>query len=144
MQTETKFFLLLIEYCSSAFTLIFVGPLRRIMISFFLLAIRTDELISAPNVITFLPTLLPFDSENLPRALNPVPQPECFYLLGSSFLANLIAPDKEIPITKMAPRIYGHKIISQTIQILTTFLSVKFLCISLKLPLKFICILGLI
>ena len=73
MQTQTKFFLLLIEYSSSAFNLIFVGPLRRIMKSFFLLSIRTDELISAPNVITFLPTLLPFDSENLPRALNPVP-----------------------------------------------------------------------
>ena len=72
MQTQTKFFLLLIEYSSSAFNLIFVGPLRRI-ISFFLLSTRTDELISAPNVITFLPTPQPFDSENLPRALNPVP-----------------------------------------------------------------------
>ena len=51
-----------------------VGPLPRITISFFLLSIGTDELISAPNIITILPNSLLSVNEKL--ASNPVLYPE--------------------------------------------------------------------
>ena len=46
----------------------------------FLLSTCADELYmcrSTPNIITFLPNPLPLDNENLLRASNPVPYPEC-------------------------------------------------------------------
>ena len=43
---------------------------------FFPLSISTIELILAPNIITYLPNLLPFDNEKLPLASNPIPHPE--------------------------------------------------------------------
>ena len=42
----------------------------------FLLSICMDELISAPNVFTFLPKQLSYDYEKNPRASNQVPHPE--------------------------------------------------------------------
>ena len=48
-----------------------VGSFPRIKISFFLLSIFVNEVISTPNIITFLPTPLP--NEKLPCLLNPIP-----------------------------------------------------------------------
>ena len=50
---------------------------------FFSLSISTNELISAPNIITYLPNLLPFDNEELPPASNPIPYPEHLRLSNS-------------------------------------------------------------
>ena len=76
MQTETKFLLLIsnfIEYSFSAVNVVLskpsVGSLPRIKISFFLLSICTDKIISAPNIILFLLNPLGFDDEKLPRAI---------------------------------------------------------------------------
>ena len=53
-----------------------VKSLPRIKISFFLSSISTNELISAPYIITFLPNPQPFDNKKiLPRSLNPIPHP---------------------------------------------------------------------
>ena len=41
-----------------------LGPLQRIKISFFLLSICEDELISTANIITFLPTLSPIEKNS--------------------------------------------------------------------------------
>ena len=49
-----------------------VGPSPRIKISFHLISICTDELISAPKIMTFLPTT-PSVSENYERESNPMP-----------------------------------------------------------------------
>ena len=51
-----------------------VGPLPRIKISFFLLSTCTEELISTPKIIQFLPNPLP--NENSAYLSNPVPYPE--------------------------------------------------------------------
>ena len=59
-----------------------------------LLSICTNELIPAPNIITFLPKALPFDNEKLPHVSNPTPLQEYFYSPGSALLVNLTAPDK--------------------------------------------------
>ena len=54
-----------------------------------------DELISAPNVITFFyQNLLPLDNEKLPHASNSIPDPEYLYFSKSAFLVNLTAPNK--------------------------------------------------
>ena len=45
----------------------------------------TSELISAPNIITYLQNPLPFDIEKLPRGPNPILKPEYLYLLGIGF-----------------------------------------------------------
>ena len=49
-----------------------VGPITRIKISFFLLSIYIDELISNPKIMTFLPTVL-LGNENSERESNPIP-----------------------------------------------------------------------
>ena len=67
-----------------------VGPLPRIRISFYLLPIYADELISAPNIITFLLNPLPLDNEKLPCTSNPMPYSEYLCLLKSAFLVNSI------------------------------------------------------
>ena len=50
------------EYLSSAVMVVSsnpcVGPSPRAQISFFLLSIRTDELLPTPKIITFLPQYL--------------------------------------------------------------------------------------
>ena len=49
-----------------------VGPKPRIKISFFLLSICTDELMSTPKTMTFLPTI-PSQNENSEHESNPIP-----------------------------------------------------------------------
>ena len=49
-----------------------VGPFPRIRMSFFLLSISTDELISAPNIITFFPVPM-LGHEKDPCPSNPTP-----------------------------------------------------------------------
>ena len=67
-----------------------VGPSPRIKISFFLLLTCTEELISAPKIIQFVPNPLP--TENFPFLSNPIPYPEYLYLSISTFLVKLTAP----------------------------------------------------
>ena len=69
MQTQAKFLLLLSKVMEQSFFSVSVvafkasvGTLPRIKISFFLLSICTDELLSVPNIITFLPNPLPSDN----------------------------------------------------------------------------------
>ena len=49
-----------------------VSPSPRTKISFFLLSTWTDELISAPKIMPFLP-MLPIVNENSERESNPMP-----------------------------------------------------------------------
>ena len=69
----------------------YVGPSPRIKISLFLLSILVDELISTPNIITFLP-VLSLGCEWNPLS-NPIPNPKYLYLSMSEFLANLTGPN---------------------------------------------------
>ena len=68
--------------------------LGKIKISFFLLSIFVDELISTPKIITFLPNPTPGD-EKLSCLSNPIPYPEYLYLLISAFLVKLTALNKQ-------------------------------------------------
>ena len=70
------------------------GPSPRIKISFFLLSICIDELISALKIMKFFP-VLPSGNENSECKSNPIPQPVYTYLIGSAFLANLTPPNKQ-------------------------------------------------
>ena len=63
---------------------------------FFLLSASTEELISAPKIITFLPNQ-PVGNENVPLIWNTIPYPEFLYLSISAFFTNLTAPNKEFP-----------------------------------------------
>ena len=60
---------------------------------FFLLSIFDDELISTPEVITFLPISLPIKKDAF--LSNPMPYPEYPYLLISAFLVNSTDPNKQ-------------------------------------------------
>ena len=99
MQTQTKFCICLvklIEYIFSALSLSSnpcVGPLPRIKMSFFLLSIFVDQLISTPKIITFLPVSLPIEKDVF--LLNPTPYPEYPYLSISEFLVSLTEPNKQ-------------------------------------------------
>ena len=73
----------LIEYTFSGLCLrssYCVGPLPKIKMSFFLLSIFVDELMSTPKVIKFLPNPMP-GNENLPHLSNPIPYPEYPFLV---------------------------------------------------------------
>ena len=61
--------------------------------SFFLLSIFDDEIISTPKIITFLPVSLP--NEKVVSVSNPIPYPEYLYLSMSAFLVNLADPNKQ-------------------------------------------------
>ena len=74
----------------------------------FLLSMCTEELLSTPNIIPFLPKPLPSGNEQLPLASNPIPCPEQEKLSGSEYVVNLTAPNKEF---LNAPRLYGPKFI---------------------------------
>ena len=76
----------------------------------FLLSICPDELISATNVITFLPNPLPSVNEKLLRASNPIPYLKCLHLSKSTFLGNLTVPNKKLLNVKSALCLNGHKI----------------------------------
>ena len=69
-------------------------PKPRIEISFFLLSICTNELLSTPTIATLLPTL-PSGHENSERESNPIPEPVYTCSSGSEFLANLEPPNKQ-------------------------------------------------
>ena len=62
-------------YCASAVNVVSsnlcVGPSPRIEVPFFLLSICADELISAPELMTFFPERSPAD-ENSEREWNPM------------------------------------------------------------------------
>ena len=66
----------LIGYLASAVNVVSsnlcVGPSLRIKISVFLLSIFTDQLISAPKILTFF-CILPSVNENSEREPNPIP-----------------------------------------------------------------------
>ena len=63
------------EYWASAINAVLsylcIGPKARITITFLLLSICTDEFISTPKIMTFLPTL-PSGTENSQRESNPI------------------------------------------------------------------------
>ena len=61
--------------------------------SFFLLSISVDELISTPKIITFLPILLA--TEKNVFLSNSIPYPEYPYLSIPAFLVNLTDPNKQ-------------------------------------------------
>ena len=89
-----------------------VGPLPRIKTPCFKLPICRDELISAPNIITFLLNPLPSDNEKLVHASNPISYPEYLCLPKSAFLVNLAGPNKEFPNAKSLPRLNSCKFTS--------------------------------
>ena len=70
-----------------------VGPSPTIEISFFLLSICTEELISTLKIIQFVPN--PLLTENFPFLSNPMPYPEYLYLPMSGFLVNLTTLNKQ-------------------------------------------------
>ena len=75
----------------------YIGYLPRIKISFFLLSICTDELISAPNMMTLSPNPLPSDNRKLRINQNPMPLPKILYLSELLSVVNLTAPDHKFP-----------------------------------------------
>ena len=62
--------------------------------SFFLLSIFVDELISTPKIITLRPNSVP-GNEKLPCLSNSMPYPEYPYLSMSAFLVKLTAPNEQ-------------------------------------------------
>ena len=77
----------------------FVVPSPRIKTSFSLLSTCTDELISAPKIMTFFPQL-PSVNKNSERESNPMPQPVYLYLSGSACLDSLVDPNKQLTNVK--------------------------------------------
>lgn len=64
------------------------------------------ELISAPNIITFLPNPLLSDNEKLPRASNQIPYPGySFFSKSVVFVVNLEVPNKEFPNSNSLPTV---------------------------------------
>ena len=63
--------------------------------SFFLLPACTEELLSTPYIITFLPNPSPLDTEKNPRTSNTITYLEQEYLSESGFLFHLTAPNKK-------------------------------------------------
>ena len=64
--------------------------------SFILLLMCEEELISTPKINSFWPNPIPGNgNEKLDLLSNPIPQPEYPYLLISVFLVNVIAPNKQ-------------------------------------------------
>ena len=61
--------------------------------SFFLLSIFVEELISTPKIITFLPKSLP--NEKDVSLSNPIPYPEYPYSSISAFLVSLTDQNKQ-------------------------------------------------
>ena len=97
MQNVLLFSVKLIEYIFSAASVssnLCVGLLPRIEISFFLLSIFVDELISTPKIFILLP-VSPIECEKNHFLSNPVPNPEYLYLSISAFSVKLTAPNKQ-------------------------------------------------
>ena len=77
----------------------------KIKISFFLLLVCAEELLSTPNITASLPKPLPSDKEAFPRVLNQIPYSKQEYLSKSS----LAAPNKEFTNVKSALKLCDHK-----------------------------------
>ena len=75
------------------------GPLPRIKISFLLLSIWADELISTPRMITFLSTL-PSGKEYSPQESNLMPWPVYLYLSRCVFLVSFTDPNQQLHSVK--------------------------------------------
>ena len=86
----------MIEYIFSALSLFSnpcVGPIPRIKMSFLLLSIFVDELISTSKIFTFLPISLPTEKDMF--LSNQIPYPEYPYLSILAFLVHLTDPNKQ-------------------------------------------------
>ena len=59
-----------------------------------MLSIFADEMLSTPEIITFL--LVPPPYEKNPCLSNPIPYPEYLYLPKSTIFVKLTAPDKQL------------------------------------------------
>ena len=75
--------------------------------SLVLLSICTDELISTPTIITFLPTL-PSGNRNSKRKSNPITYPLYAYLSRSAFLTNVTPLNKQSFIVKLEFKCRDH------------------------------------
>ena len=100
-----------------------VSDLHHELRHFLVLSVRTDELLSTPKIITFLPQ--EFKIEKSQREPNPMPYPECEYLSRSAFLVNLAAPNKQSFGVKTVFKPRDHASSSQRTNKFTTFLPVK-------------------
>ena len=89
----------LIEYAFSAGSVVLSNScfdLRQESKCLFLLSTCTEELISTPKIVTFLPNP-PAGKEKVPLTSNKIPYPEYLRLPISAFFTNLTAPNKEFP-----------------------------------------------
>ena len=73
---------------------------------FTLLLVYTEQLRSAPKIITFLPSP-PLESEKLPLKSNPIPYPEYLYLSTSVFFVNSIAANRQFSKTILEVLVSG-------------------------------------
>ena len=71
-----------------------VDPLPSTNMSFPLLSISIEVLISAPKISTFWPNT-PLVNEELDLLSKPIPYPEYLYLSMSTFLVKVTAPNKQ-------------------------------------------------
>ena len=101
-----------------------VGPSPRTNIYFFLLSECTDELLSIPEIKTFLPQSKP-GYEKSEQESNSLPYPELEYLSGSAFLVDLTANKQSFRV-KSTFKSCDHLSNSKTINKFTTLLGVKF------------------
>ena len=77
----------------------YIGPSQGIKISFPLLSICTDELISAPEIMTFFPKL-PSANKNSGRESSPMLYSLYMYLSRSAFLVSFADPNQQLPNEK--------------------------------------------
>ena len=78
-----------------------VGPIPKTNMSFFLLLMCAEELISAPKMITFWSNPPP-GNEKLPLLSNPIPLPEYPHLSISAFFVKVTAPIKRFFYCRIA------------------------------------------
>ena len=71
-----------------------VGPIPKTNMSFFLLPIWAEKIISTPKINTFWPNS-PLGNEKSSLLSNPIPYPEYPYLSMSAFLVKVTAPNKQ-------------------------------------------------
>ena len=75
---------------------------------FLLLPACTEELLSTPYIMTFLPNPSPLDTEKNPRASNTITYLEQEYLSESGFLVHLTEPNKKFPNVTLMSRLSGN------------------------------------
>ena len=86
------------------------GAIAKVEISFFLLLLCSDKLLSTPKAITLLLNLLLFHNEKGEGVSDSITYPEQKYLSESAFLFNLTAPNKEFAKLKLLPRSNYQKV----------------------------------